>query len=168
MPILIRPIHEDDAAAYLELGLQLDRETQFLMLEPGERTQDVEEQRRRIRATLESQNRMTFVAEADGALVGVLGASGGAYHRNHDTVHIFIGILQAYTGQGIGRRLFEAAESWARGWGAHRLELTVMCHNERALALYRKMGFEMEGARRDSLKVDGQYIDEYAMAKILS
>ena len=42
-----------------------------------------------------------------------------------------------------------------------------MVHNERAIRLYKKMGFEIEGTKKHSLFVNGQYVDEYYMAKIL-
>jgi RimJ/RimL family protein N-acetyltransferase len=58
-------------------------------------------------------------------------------------------------------------EQWAEGIGIRRLELTVMTHNERAVGLYKKIGFEVEGLRKDSLYVDGRYVDEYSMAKLL-
>ncbi len=168
MPVLIRPIRPADAAAYLDLACALDQETKFMMMEPGERQTTVEEQRKRILSVLASGNGMIFVAEDGGRLVGMLGAIGGTYRRNHGTVHIFIGIRQAYTGQGLGCKMFETMETWARSWGARRLELTVMAHNQRGLALYQKMGFVIEGRLRTALKVDGQYIDEYMMGKILS
>jgi RimJ/RimL family protein N-acetyltransferase len=168
MPVTIRTIRDDDTAAYLELLKRLDAETNFMMFEPGERQMSVEEMRQRVKGLLAADNSMIFLAENESSeLVGVLGAQGGVFRRNRHNVHIFIGILQAYTGQGIGRRLFETMETWARSWGAHRLELTVMVHNTRGVALYKRMGFIIEGTRRDSMKVDGQYVDEYEMSKIL-
>jgi RimJ/RimL family protein N-acetyltransferase len=163
----IREIQESDAAAYLELGRQLDAETAFMMLEPGERTTSTEQQRERIRTALASPNSATFVVADGGRLVGVLGATGGAYRRNRHCAHLFIGVLQAYCGQGLGTRLFVTAERWARAKGLRRLELTVMVHNQAGIALYRKMGFIVEGLRKDSLLVNGNYIDEYYMVKIL-
>jgi RimJ/RimL family protein N-acetyltransferase len=41
-----------------------------------------------------------------------------------------------------------------------------MAHNERALALYRRCGFEVEGTRRHSLLVDGRYVDELLLANL--
>ncbi|TWA82790.1 acetyltransferase (GNAT) family protein [Azospirillum brasilense] len=41
---------------------------------------------------------------------------------------------------GLGHALMRAAEDWATGRGA-RLELAVLPHNARALALYRKLGY---------------------------
>lgn len=167
--ITIREIREEDAAEYLELARRLDRETRFMMLEPGERSFGVDQQRQRIRSVLEMDNAVMLIAEHQGRLVGVLGASGGIYRRNRHSVHIFIGVLQAFAGRGLGTRLFEALESWARSRPEiHRLELTVMTHNTRAIGLYQKMGFTIEGTRRHSLLVDGEYVDEYCMAKLIS
>lgn len=43
-----------------------------------------------------------------------------------------------------------------------------MVHNYAALALYRKMGFQQEGIKRDSLWVEQRYVDEYLMSKLLT
>jgi RimJ/RimL family protein N-acetyltransferase len=166
--IRIRQINEDDSENYLALCKQLDQETKFMMLEPDERTTDAEQQKERIRSLLATGNSMIFVAEDDKELVGYLGAYGGDFRRNRHKAHIVIGILQKFTGMGIGTILFTEVEKWAKQVGIHRLELTVMSHNHAGLALYKKMGFFVEGTAKDSLLVDGTYVDEYYMAKILS
>ncbi len=163
----IRPIRESDSEEFLLLGKLLDLETQFMMLEPGERTLTIEEQGQRIRSVLSQGNQMIFVVEKENRLVGFLGAFGGGFRRNRHCAYIVVGILQDYVGQGIGRQLFEALEEWAIRQKLHRLELTAMCHNERAVRLYRKMGFRTEGVKHDSLWVNGKYVDEYYMARIL-
>ena len=166
--IAIRKIREVDAPAFLELCLKLDRETQFMMLEPGERKISPDEQRRKIKEILARNNQMVFVAESDNELIGYLAAFGGDFKRNRHCAYIIVGILQAFAGRGIGKKLFSEAEHWARQNNIHRLELTVMRHNERAVNLYQKMGFETEGVKKDSLLVNKKYIDEYYMAKLLS
>jgi len=98
--ITIRPVTVDDAAAFLALRQQIDVETKFMMLEPGERQTTVEQERERIAAMLQADNKQTFLAEDDGQLVGWLWANGGDYRRNHHTVHIVIGIRQSHTGRG--------------------------------------------------------------------
>ncbi len=165
--ITIRPIHENDAASFLALCTRLDQETEFMMLEPGERTSTIEAQAERIRSTLAQPNQIILVAEDGGTLVGYIGVYGGGYHRNRHNDYIVIGILQAYAGQGLGTRLFQEAEAWARTCGITRLELTVMAHNTRGVALYQKMGFQIEGTLKHHLKVDGRYVDEYHMGKLL-
>ena len=163
----IRAIKESDSEQFLLLGKSLDQETQFMMLEPDERITTLEEQRQRIKNVLSQSNQIIFVAEHENQLIGFLGAYGGNFQRNRHSVYIVIGILQAYTGQGIGKQFFKMVDEWATNHNIHRLELTVMAHNEQAVRLYKKMGYKIEGVKQDSLWVNGKYIDEYYMAKIV-
>lgn len=163
----VRPIEAIDAASYLELCRRLDQQTSFMMFEPGERTTTVAEQKAQIASILETDNQMIFIAEDGSQLVGHLSAFGGRHRRNRNTVYLVVGVLQAYVGQGVGTALFQAMEEWAKRIGVHRLELTVMTHNKAAIALYGKMGFEIEGTARETLFVDGRYVDEYLMAKLI-
>lgn len=167
MPVHIREIRLDDAQAFLQLQKILDEETSFMLLEAGERTTEVEDVANKIRDVLAQDNRAILVAEADGELIGLMELIGGNVRRNRHTAYIVIGIRQAYTGKGVGSRLFAEGEAWARRHGIHRLELTVMIHNRGAVALYKKMGFQIEGSKRHSLLVEGRYVDEYYMAKLL-
>lgn len=48
----------------------------------------------------------------------------------------------AWQGRGLGRRLMEAALSWASGADAHTVELETNSALKPAIALYRQMGFE--------------------------
>jgi RimJ/RimL family protein N-acetyltransferase len=163
----IREIEEKDAEKLLNLCRQLDQETPFMMLEPGERNTTIEEQRNGIRKILTQANQMIFVVEHEEELIGYLAALGGTYHRNRHSAYLVIGIRQPFTGQGLGARLFRQLERWACQHNIHRLELTVMAHNKAALALYHKAGFEIEGTKKDALFVNGVYVDEYYMAKLL-
>lgn len=166
--ITIRQITVEDAAAYLNLREQLDHETKFMMLEPGERQITIAQERERLTALLATDNSMVFLAKNDGEPIGFLWANGGTYRRNHHSVHIVIGIRAAFTNQGIGTRLFQACEAWARGCGLHRLELTVMTNNHLGIALYKKMGFLIEGTAQHALRVDREYVDLHYMSKLLT
>jgi len=166
--IKIREIREQDTAEFLALCKQLDGETAFMLLEPGERMTTTAEQRDLIRKILSQDNQTILVAQTDGRLVGYIAGLGGKYHRNRHKVDIVIGILLDYSGQGLGTKLFTALEDWARSHDLHKLELTVMAHNERAISLYKKMGFVVEGISVDSLFVNGRYVDELDMAKSIS
>jgi RimJ/RimL family protein N-acetyltransferase len=165
--IEIREIHEEDAEAFLDLLTRIDAETDFMLLEAGERVTTVEEQRERIKGILSRENQTILVAVHTGQFVGYLVAIGGEVRRIRHRAYVVIGVLQAFTGRQIGTRLFIALESWARLHGIERLELTVRTDNERGTGLYKKMGFEIEGLKSRSLKVKGAYVNEYYMAKIL-
>ncbi len=42
-----------------------------------------------------------------------------------------------------------------------------MAHNNRAIRLYKRMGFSIEGRRSECLFLDGQFIDELTITAIL-
>ena len=42
-----------------------------------------------------------------------------------------------------------------------------MAHNTRAIRLYERMGFSVEGRRSECLLIEGQFVDELTMAAIL-
>ncbi len=163
----IRHAWEGDAEELLRLRKQLDAETTLMMLEPGERTTTVRQEREEIRETFAAGNRTILIAEEEGHLVGYLEARGGQFNRNRHNAQIVMGVLQDYAGRGIGTSLMAEAENWARQHGIKRLELTVMKHNQSAISLYKKMGFVTEGERSHSLLVDGALVDELYMAKLL-
>jgi RimJ/RimL family protein N-acetyltransferase len=75
-----------------------------------------------------------------------------------------MGLLPAWRGQGIGRRLIEAAigAAWDRSF--RRIELTVNADNEPALRLYRSVGFREEGLLRKAARVGEAYVDVIPMA----
>lgn len=165
--IAIRPAGPSDAAAFLDLKTALDHETTLMMFEPGERTTSVEQERAALETLEDRENSTILVAEVNGELAGYVQAEGGAFRRTRHSAHIVIGVRAAFAGQGIGTRLLQTLDGWAREQGLHRLELTVQAHNDAAVALYRKLGFEIEGTRRHSLLVDGVWVDELLMAKLL-
>jgi RimJ/RimL family protein N-acetyltransferase len=138
-----------------------------MLLEPDERTKKAEEQERWIQGILRRANQMIFIVEENEKIFGFIQILGGQFRRNRSTAHLVLGLLREARGQGWGTKLMIAAETWARQHGIHRLELTVMTHNSVAVSLYKKMGFQIEGIRRHSLFLQGKFVDEYYMAKIL-
>lgn len=165
--IKIRQIRTDDAEKYMKLYNKLDEETIFRLYEPHERKISLSEQVREIEDMINNDNSTIIVAEDEGELVGYLGAFGRSQNRIKHTVTIGIAILQSHVGKGIGTMLFNELEIWAKKHNKHRLELTVMENNPNAFALYKKMGFEVEGVKKDSLLVNGEYINDIYMSKLM-
>ena len=78
-----------------------------------------------------------------------------------------MGLLPDYRGRGLGRQLVARAVRAARQAGIERVELEVFASNERAIALYRALGFVTEGIKRRARKLDRQYEDNVFMARTL-
>lgn len=166
MIVTLRELIPEDAAALLSLQHRLDQETSFMLLVPGERQTGIQQVEEMIAGFRNANTSILIGAEADGRLAGYLSARGGSVSRNKHSAYIVIGVLEQYQGMGIGSGLFKEMDRWAKLSGIVRLELTVMVHNERAVALYKRQGFEIEGMKKKSLRVDGEWVDEYYMSKI--
>ncbi|ELV8804532.1 GNAT family N-acetyltransferase [Vibrio vulnificus] len=163
----IREVRASDAQAVLDLMYQLDRESKFMMLEEGERKTTLEQQVTILESFSENNSKVMFIISDDHEAFGFVVGIGNTANRNCHSMYCVIGIKQSVSGLGYGKQLLKSLESWAVEHEFTRLELTVMCHNERALNLYHNNGFEIEGIKRNSLKVDGQYVDEYYMSKLV-
>ena len=163
--MIIRKAISSDAKEYLSFLHKLDSQTSFMLFEPGERKSSEEEIKRRIEDSM--KNSLLLVAQNEGKIVGFLSAGRGTVNRIKHSAYVVTGILEDYRGKGIGRKLFEELDKWAVENELIRLELTVMVPNEGAVALYKKMGYKIEGIKEKSCLVDGAFIDEYYMAKIV-
>jgi RimJ/RimL family protein N-acetyltransferase len=157
-----------DAAALLRLKQRLDQESSYMLLEASERDASVPVLARELEGMARSGNSVVIVAEAGGELAGYVELAGGGFRRNRATALLVIGVLAPASGKGIGGGLLAEAKRWAAGHGLHRLELTVMAHNHRAIELYQRSGFWVEGRRTECLVVDGHFVDELYMATVLS
>ncbi|QSF42514.1 MULTISPECIES: GNAT family N-acetyltransferase [Paenibacillus] len=167
MIVTLRKLVPEDAAGLLSLQHALDRESSFMLLEPDERQTGLQQVKEMIESFTASETSILIGAEVNGGLAGYLSVRGGSVRRNKHSAYIVIGILQQYQGMGIGSGLFQEMEAWARSARIVRLELTVMTHNERGIALYKKCGFEIEGMKKKSLNIGGEWVDEYYMSKII-
>jgi len=80
---------------------------------------------------------------------------------------IGMGVRDEWQGKGVGTALIQAVLDVADKWqNLTRLELEVFVDNERAIRLYKKFGFEIEGTARQFAFRDGEYADIYHMARV--
>jgi RimJ/RimL family protein N-acetyltransferase len=103
-----------------------------------------------------------FVAEVDGEIVG------SASIQGLGVAHLGMQVARSHRGRGIGSSLLEASIGWARKAGAHKVALEVWPHNEAAITLYEKFGFEREGyLRKHWRRRSGELWDSVVMGLLL-
>ena len=80
---------------------------------------------------------------------------------NHQNAWIGLGIGdQENWGKGYGREAMDLILKFAfHELSLYRVQLTVFSYNERAIALYKKLGFVQEGVLREYLSRDGRRYD---------
>jgi putative acetyltransferase len=109
-----------------------------------------------------------LVAIVDGKVVGTAGLHplGTALRRRH-AMELGVCVAAHAQGHGVGKALMTALLDYADNWAqVLRTELTVYTDNERAIGLYRRFGFEVEGTMRAYALRNGAYADVYAMARL--
>jgi ribosomal protein S18 acetylase RimI-like enzyme len=107
----------------------------------------------RVRARLErvagDDGYAAFVAEVDGAVAGFLGLqTGWAYEHDRPFARILTLVVDARVRRrGVGARLVELGEGWARERGAYVLMLTTNVRRQEAHRFYESVGFSRTGYR---------------------
>lgn len=89
---------------------------------------------------------VVFVAERTGEVLGFIHLhSVEDYYRRRRHGHVAdIVVAASAEGQGIGKRLLEEGESWARRLDFDWLSISVFAANRRALTLYEAVGFKRD------------------------
>ena len=121
-------------------------ETDFLLSYPDENSYDPEQEAKFLDEKANSPNEIEIVAFVDGKVAGMAGieAVGAKYKLKH-RAEFGISILREYWGLGLGKALTNACIQCAREAGYAQLELNVVAGNERAVSLYKGVGFEEFG-----------------------
>jgi len=164
--VVIRRAAIGDAEQLVVLRRLLFAETSLMLWEPAEFVATAADEGGFIQRLSERANCLLLVALADCKAAGFLAAMGGERNRLRHSALLVLGVLRAYWSQGVASRMLSEAIAWAPRAGIKRLELGVHTSNSRAVALYQRHGFEIEGTRRSSLRVDGVYTDDYLMSLI--
>lgn len=164
----LRPAVPDEAPALFRFGELLLAESSNFLRSPGERARSEAEMRAIIEHFCAQPHYLLLSVWQGETAVGEAVVTAGDFQRNRFSATIGVGVLSAHSGRGLGAALMREMEAFARRRRLRRLELTVIASNARARALYGRMGYVEEGVKRDSMFVDGGFVDEVMMAKILA
>jgi len=166
--VTIREALPADAPALVEVIMAINEETEFLGT-AEDRPPWAERPERGLREMRDRGTGVYLIAIEAERMIGFLGAFPGGFARTRGIVYVaHIGVREAWRGRGIGARLLEAVEAWARARRARRLELRVDVDNPSALALYRLSGFEIEGRVPDAALIGDAWRDHYWMSRPLT
>jgi RimJ/RimL family protein N-acetyltransferase len=112
--------------------------------------------------------RLLIVAEIQGDVVGHLRLFPPWYgERGRHVAEVGILLLAPWREQGIGKALLGYAIEWAGYTKLLRLNASVFSINRRALNLFSLYNFIQEGYRPAQFLVEGQYVDEVLLGRLL-
>jgi RimJ/RimL family protein N-acetyltransferase len=159
---------EDDIPALIRLINALAAEHSQLFIQPIDPVSGIAALRAHLAAITISGDEVVLIARDGHALVGLITGTRGNHPARRGVLDIGIGVLPNYRSRHIGSALLAALEAWARYATCHRLSLHVATTNAPAIALYRKAGFAIEGKLEETAMLDGRWLDEFQMGKILA
>jgi RimJ/RimL family protein N-acetyltransferase len=141
----------------------------YMVSTVAEVSQEAKYEKDFIEAHYKRENSVMIIAWCDNRIIGVLNFVGGIKMRVCHDGEIGISVSPEFQGKGIGRKLLETFLRWAELTPVlKRVTLHVMGNNARALNLYRSLGFEAEGRRREAVIFeDGRVEDLIIMGKFL-
>ncbi|WP_158299447.1 GNAT family N-acetyltransferase [Paenibacillus antri] len=110
-----------------------------------------------------------LVAVVGEALAGFVIFRTASPMKSHAHVaELAIAVNPEFQGLGVGRKLVEAACAEAKAQGKRKLSLRVMSTNEKAIAFYKKLGFQEQGRLVEEFYAGGRYVDDILMYKMLT
>lgn len=163
--VVLRCATPDDAEQLLACAREVRSAGVGFITTPEEFNLSVEDERKWIQELSDNPDALLLVALAGEWIVGNINFRQHARTRQRHGGVFGIGVIPAWQGCGIGEAMVRALLAWAQE--SPRIEcvqLVVLADNPRAIRLYYKCGFAVNGVKPRAIKyADGIYTDEISM-----
>lgn len=117
------------------------------------------------RNRLSDPDRRFYAAEDDSVFVAVAGSK---RIDNGNWMIVAVYTLPEFRGRDLSQQLISSVIEEAKSSDANKVSLMVNVGQEKAVGLYKKMGFEIIRTEKDQKMGDGKLYDEYYMEKMLT
>lgn len=167
--LTIRSAESEDASSLVDIMYAAAREGGYMVAEYDELTVTEEKQREEITEYGSGVGRTYLVAEVNGEVVGFCECESGHRRRTAHTAMLSIFVKEGWRNKGVGRMLLRTLVEWAEADPLiEKLTLAVFSTNKRAINVYKKAGFKVEGKCLKDVKLaDGTYVDSVMMYKFM-
>ncbi|TMU87528.1 GNAT family N-acetyltransferase [Bacillus sp. BHET2] len=169
MNVQIRKARIEDAEAILHIQREVIAENDYFISVTEEFQKTEEEQRGWIQEISEKSRNTLLVAEINNKVVGWLVFLSQDRKRLMHTGSFGVMIHKDYRGKGVGKKLIEELIQWAeQNPKIEKICLGVFHTNQRAIALYKQLGFIEEGRKIREFKFDeNEYVDDILMYRLV-
>ncbi|HDR7686906.1 GNAT family N-acetyltransferase [Bacillus toyonensis] len=162
----IRSAAEKDADQLSKIRVQIDGETENMDRDAGEGFIDDLGFQKIIKTDSEETKNLFLVAEVHNRIVGFSRCEGSNFKRLSHKVEFGVCILKEFWGYRMGKSLLQQSIKWADENAVNKISLQVLETNEKAIHLYKKLGFEVEGIlKNDKRLLDGKYYNTVVMGR---
>lgn len=162
---LVKLQSRDEVVESLDLIREVANEGLYLMED------DVDQNRiewTRDQMDINGKDVLFIVAKVDGKIVGNLDlVRYGKWPKTDHVRYLDMAVLDGFRSIGIGNALMDYSIAWAKTKGLEKIILEVFSTNDRAIELYKKFGFVVEGINKRSVKLSGVDADIIQMGLFL-
>lgn len=153
----IREVKVSDYKELLDFMKIVMEETDYLSRSSDEFTMTYEDEKKFLEDLKASEVNEMFIALYQGKQVGNIIFRGNNLKRARHYGNIGISVLKEYWGNNIASKLIDRLIEWAKENKIRKINLEVFENNERAIKLYERKGFKLEGTIEMARYVNGEY-----------
>jgi RimJ/RimL family protein N-acetyltransferase len=165
---IIRNAIPKDASGLIDYLNTIAAESDNLTFGLGEWDVTIEAETEFIESAMKSDNQYFVIAELEGLIIANLNFTAGTRPRLEHFGEFGVSVLKEYWGNGIAFELIDGLIQWAKNSKKiTKINLQVREDNERAIKLYKKFGFEIEGLVTRTFFIEGEYYNSYQMGKLI-
>ncbi len=162
--LFIRAARAEDARAVLDYVGVVSGESDFLTFGPGEFELTEAQEEDYLRKCRDSDNQLYLVGLIADQIASTLSFSAGRRPRVRHSGEFGLSVRKPYWGLGIGSFMLDALIDWAKATQiVKKINLHTRTDNHRAIALYKRKGFVIEGTISRGIFLRGEYFDHYSM-----
>lgn len=166
--ITYRRAKEQDAKQIVSFYNYVGGETSYLSFEKDEYPLNEQAQIQAIRSLEGNQTNIMLLAMDGEEIAGIATINSSHKIKARHDGELGIVVAKKYQGQGIGTELIRQLIEWAKSNGVTtKISLDTRADNTKAVNLYIKFGFVVEGCRRNATLLNGVYYDLYIMGMML-
>lgn len=156
----IRPITEADVEGFHAALDAVCREGCYLLFE---KAPPIESTIEFVADNIKTGNPQFVVIDDDDQVIGWCDIRRETFTKCTHLGHLGMGLLPGARGNTIGTQLILTTIEAAFSNGFERIELEVFSSNKIAKKLYEKVGFQIEGVKRQAVYLNGKYDDKVMM-----
>ncbi len=162
--VFLRTAKSKDASQIVKLMKCVIAEGPYTLAEPDEYSATVSSESRKISRFKKAPGKIYLVAEVGKDIAGFLSFDNWDTRRTAHTGLFSVFLKKKWRGKGIGKILVQGMIDWGKANPLNRkISLYVFSTNKGAIALYKKLGFKVEGKFLNDMIIDGKYVHSVAM-----
>lgn len=167
--ITIRTAEPKDAAGIIGVMKSVMKEKVFTLHETDEYKETPKNEAKKIIKFRKSPGKIIIPAFSRNRIIGYATFNNGDLKKTMHSGYLTIFIRKDFRGKGLGKKLMNTLIKWTNSNKlVRKMTLAVFSSNKNAIALYKKVGFKIEGLCPKDVKINGRYYDSVLMYKFVN